>query len=64
MTNNPTSVYLSIEDKETLETIAAERGMSRHSLMQYAILYFLKRYQKNPKILKTKEVPNTDHLKS
>ncbi len=43
--NTPVSVYLTREEKTTLNTIAKEVGLSRHALMQYAIKEFIERYQ-------------------
>jgi len=45
MAKTPISVYLSVEDKTRLEAIIKELGVTRHALMQYAILDFIGRYE-------------------
>ena len=44
--NKPLSVYLSSHDRARLDAAAASLGVSRHSLIQYAVLYFLAGYEK------------------
>jgi len=45
MANNPISVYVSPGDKIRVEAVANELGVSRHALMQYAVLDFVARYE-------------------
>ena len=44
--NKPLSVYLSNHDRTRLEAAAAALGVSRHSLIQYAVLYLLAGYER------------------
>lgn len=44
--NTPTSVYLTREEKDTLDTIAANIDMTRHAIMQFAIRDFIARYER------------------
>jgi hypothetical protein len=41
----PTGIYLSRTDKARIDAIADELGVYSHSLMQWAVLDFLKRYE-------------------
>jgi hypothetical protein len=43
--NKPVSVYLSMDEKQTIETIAAALGVNRHALLKYAVSYFVKEYE-------------------
>jgi predicted transcriptional regulator len=40
----PIGVYLSRSHKARIDAIADELGVARHSLMQWAVLDFIKRY--------------------
>jgi hypothetical protein len=40
----PIGVYLSRSNKARIDAIADELGVARHSLMQWAVLDFIKRY--------------------
>jgi hypothetical protein len=44
--NKPLSVYLSSKDRARMEAAAAALGVPRHSLLQYAVLDFLARYER------------------
>jgi hypothetical protein len=44
-TTRPIGVYLSKEDKVRLQEIASKEGFSRHAILQFAILHFLREYE-------------------
>lgn len=43
--NKPVSIYLSLDEKQTLETIADKLGVNRHALLKFAVMYFVKEYE-------------------
>jgi len=45
MAKTPISVYLSDTDRKRIDAIAEELNVSRHSLMQWAVLDLIKRYE-------------------
>ena len=45
MAKHPVSVYLSDNDKKRIDAIAKELNVSRHSLMQWAVLDLISRYE-------------------
>jgi len=47
----PVGVYLDENMREAINRIVKKQGVKRHALLQYAILYFLKEYDKDPSIL-------------
>lgn len=51
----PVSVYLDKDARAELDRLAKSLGVSRHSLLQFGVLYFLKAYKENPDILQTKK---------
>ena len=60
--NYPVSIYLTEDEKEIIEQLAEENGISRHALLQYAVLDFVKRYRKNPDIMKMQQKPAKPEL--
>lgn len=61
----PVSIGLSVEEVTRLEEIAKELGQSRHAVMKYAVVDFVRRYDagerpKTKKITVTKEVFDLD----
>ena len=48
----PVGVYLDMDTRATVERLVNELGVKRHALLQYAVMYFLREYEKNPDILK------------
>ncbi len=53
-TNAPVAVYLTAKEKIEIKELADQAGVTRHSLLQYAVRYFISAYKKDKKILKTK----------
>ena len=47
----PVGVYLDKDMREAINRIVKKQGVKRHALLQYAILYFLNEYEKDPGIL-------------
>jgi len=45
MAKTPISVYLSDTDRKRIDAIAEELNVSRHSLMQWAVLDLMNRYE-------------------
>ena len=45
MAKTPISVYLSETDRKRIDAIADELNVSRHSLMQWAVLDLINRYE-------------------
>jgi len=43
--NYPISVYVTEKERDWLDDLARGLGVSRHSLMQYGIRYFMKQYR-------------------
>ena len=43
--NYPISVYLTHEEREELEGMAASVGLTRHALLQFALKDFIKRFR-------------------
>ncbi len=60
--NYPVSIYLTEEEKAVIKQLAKENGISRHALLQYAVLDFVKRYRKNPDIMKMEQKPAKPEL--
>ena len=60
--NYPVSIYLTEDEKVVMEELAKENGISRHALLQYAVLDFVKRYRKNPDIMKMQQKPAKPEL--
>ena len=43
--NYPISIYVTEDERDWLDALANNLGVSRHSLMQYGIRYFIKQYR-------------------
>lgn len=48
----PVGVYLDHDTRVAVERLVKELGFKRHAFLQYAVMYFLKEYEKDPGILK------------
>jgi len=48
----PVGVYLDQDTRAAVERLVKELGFKRHAFLQYAVMYFLKEYEKDPGILK------------
>lgn len=53
--NNPVGVYLSLDEKKQLDTIADELRIKRHAVLQYAIRDFLRRWNAGEIELQTRK---------
>jgi len=47
----PVGVYLDHDTRAAVERLVKELGVKRHALLQYAVMYFLREYEKDPGIL-------------
>ena len=47
----PVGVYLDGDTREVVNRLVKELKVKRHALLQYAIMYFLREYEKDPGIL-------------
>jgi hypothetical protein len=47
----PVGVYLDGDTREVVNRLVKELKVKRHALLQYAVMYFLREYEKNPGIL-------------
>jgi len=58
--NAPVGVYLTRFEKEKIKDLADQAGIPLHAFLQYAVRYFVREYQKNPRILKKKKTEILD----
>ena len=47
----PVGVYLDQDTRAAVDRLVKGLGVKRHALLQYAIMYFLREYEKDPGIL-------------
>ena len=60
--NYPISVYLTETERAEVDRLSKEAGISRHAFLQYAVLDFVKKYRKNPDIMKMKQAPRKPEI--